>query len=57
MSWWYVLNVAKPWLYGFAEQIIVWRSNGASRVTVGAATAPYAVVGMVEEVQRAAMSF
>ena len=35
-NWWCVHNMAKPWLYSLAEQIIVWHSNGASRITVGA---------------------
>ena len=37
MSWWYVLNVAKRWLYSFAEQTIV----GALMVPLGSAAQPY----------------
>ena len=45
-------------LYSFAEQTIVWCSNDASRGHRRTRSiASYAVIGMVEAVQRAVMSF
>ena len=46
MSYWCVLNVVERWLYGLAEQIIIWYSDGALSDPRQSA-ASYAVVGMV----------